>query len=78
MRPYRGVRILTPRSCAGDSGRLVFHRGAGHAGLIRLPDVPPDGRITLMQRILDQHSDALERRAMVAVRGDRIRISESD
>jgi predicted nuclease of predicted toxin-antitoxin system len=61
-----------------DFGRLVFHHGAVHAGLIRLPDVPPEGRMTLMQRILDQHSDALERRAVVTVRGDRIRISESD
>jgi hypothetical protein len=34
--------------------------------------------MALMQRILDQHSDALERRAVVTVRGDRIRISESD
>lgn len=60
-----------------DFGRLVFRDAADHAGLVRLPDVPAAGRIALLRRILDDHAADLERRAVITVRGDRIRISDA-
>jgi predicted nuclease of predicted toxin-antitoxin system len=59
-----------------DFGRLVFRDASAHAGLVRLPDVPAEDRMALMRRILDDHAADLERRAVITVRGDRIRISE--
>lgn len=60
-----------------DFGEFVFVEGSGHAGLIRLPDVPAPQRIALMEVVLKRHVLDLEDRAIVTVRGGRIRVSRS-
>ena len=57
-----------------DFGTLVFLLGAGHAGIIRLPDVPAARRIALMADLLARHGPELPG-SIVTVRGGRIRIS---
>ena len=58
-----------------DFGELIFVHRVAHAGLVRLPDVPLAKRIALLAGVLQQHQAALEMRAVVTVRGQRIRIS---
>ena len=58
-----------------DFGELIYVSRAPHAGLVRLPDVPVDRRIALMAGLLDRHREALETRAIITIRGDRVRIS---
>lgn len=58
-----------------DFGELIYRHDFPHAGLIRLPDVPAERRIALMATVMDGHGPALESRAIVTVRGERIRIS---
>jgi predicted nuclease of predicted toxin-antitoxin system len=58
-----------------DFGKLVYVEGIAHAGLVRLPDVRSDDRVRLMCAVLENHSKELQRRAVVTVRGERIRIS---
>lgn len=58
-----------------DFAALIYVQAAPHAGLVRLPDVPADQRIALMAEVLEQHRRALETRAVVTVRENRIRIS---
>lgn len=58
-----------------DFGEFVFLEGKGHCGLVRLPDVPAERRVSLMSKILADHSDDLLAQAVVTVRGERIRIS---
>lgn len=58
-----------------DFGELIYVHDIPHAGLVRLPDVPAEQRIALLAAVLNGHSQALERRAIVTVRGERIRIS---
>lgn len=60
-----------------DFGEFVFRDRAGHSGLVRLPDVPAETRVRLMERVLREHGDELVDRAIVTVRGGRIRISRS-
>lgn len=55
--------------------QLIFHRSQAHSGLIRLPDVPVAQRILLLERILSSHAGDLARGAVIAVRGERIRVS---
>jgi predicted nuclease of predicted toxin-antitoxin system len=55
--------------------QLIFHRSSAHHGLIRLPDVPPAQRIDLLDRILSAHAAELQAGAVIAVRGERIRLS---
>jgi predicted nuclease of predicted toxin-antitoxin system len=57
-----------------DFGRLV-HGGAGHAGLLRLPDVPAAQRIELLADVLRRHGMDLDSGAVITVKGGRIRIS---
>ena len=59
-----------------DFGELVYVRDVPHAGLVRLPDVSAAQRIALMAEVLEQHRQALERQAVVTVRGGRVRISQ--
>ena len=61
-----------------DFGELVFREGLDHAGLVRLPDVPVEQRIDLMQRLLEEQTTALAAGAVVTVRGDRVRVSLPD
>lgn len=61
-----------------DFGELVFAHSHAHRGLVRLPDLPADQRIVLMERILTSYSQELEAKAIVTIQGQRIRISRSD
>jgi predicted nuclease of predicted toxin-antitoxin system len=58
-----------------DFGALVRLRGAPHAGLIRLPDLPAAERIALMRQILQDHAEQDLATSVVTVRGNRIRLS---
>jgi predicted nuclease of predicted toxin-antitoxin system len=58
-----------------DFGALVHMRARMHAGLIRLPDVPTERRVRLMAQILADHPEEELSRAVVTVKGSRIRIS---
>ena len=58
-----------------DFGELVYRHDVSHAGLLRLPAVPAEQRIALVTAVIDRHGEALENRAIVTVRGERIRIS---
>lgn len=58
-----------------DFATLVFVGGAVHAGIVRLPDVPVQGRIEAMAQILGRHSEHELGQAIVTVRGNRVRIS---
>ncbi|MDE2661347.1 MAG: DUF5615 family PIN-like protein [Acidobacteriota bacterium] len=59
-----------------DFGELVHLHDLAHAGLVRLPDVPATQRVALMAEVLDRHRAALERRAIVTIRGSRLRVSD--
>ncbi|MBI3514188.1 MAG: DUF5615 family PIN-like protein [Proteobacteria bacterium] len=58
-----------------DFGAHIFLRGANHAGLIRLPDVPVAQRLALIEQILADHPTEQLERAIVTVRGNRVRVS---
>ena len=58
-----------------DFGELIYRHDFPHAGLVRLPDVPAERRIALLAAVIDRHSSALENRAIVTIRGERMRIS---
>ena len=58
-----------------DFGELIYLHDAPHAGLVRLPDVPPSRRIALVSEVVQRHRSALEDRAVVTVRGGRVRVS---
>jgi predicted nuclease of predicted toxin-antitoxin system len=60
-----------------DFGDFIFRESARHHGLIRLPDVPAQRRILLMERLLMDHGRELSEQAIVTIRGGRIRISRS-
>lgn len=60
-----------------DFGELVFLHGLQHTGLVRLPDVPVNPRIRLMQALLAGYSSELAEGAVITVRGGRIRITRS-
>ena len=58
-----------------DSGELIYVQSTPHAGLARLPDVPAEQRIALIAELLDRHRHALEAKAVVTIRGGRVRVS---
>jgi predicted nuclease of predicted toxin-antitoxin system len=58
-----------------DFGVFIFLDKAPHCGIIRLPNVPADRRIQLMEKVLKDHCTELLNRAIVTVRGGRIRVS---
>ncbi len=58
-----------------DFGALIHVRAQAHAGLIRLPDVPATRRIDLLAQILADHTEAELSRAVVTVKGSRIRVT---
>ena len=58
-----------------DFGELIHLRGIPHAGLLRLPDVRTPQRIALLDEVINHHGQALEERAIITVRGNRVRIS---
>jgi predicted nuclease of predicted toxin-antitoxin system len=59
-----------------DFGRIVYVGGQAHTGMVRLPSVPAEQRIRLMQEVLARHSNDLAAGAIITVRGGRIRISQ--
>jgi len=58
-----------------DFGQMLFVQGVRHCGLIRLPDVPVHARIKLIEEVLARHGQDLAGKAIITVRGGRIRIS---
>ena len=58
-----------------DFGKLVYVGKITHAGVVRLPDVPVRDRIALIAAVLQGHREALERQALVTIRGGRVRIT---
>lgn len=58
-----------------DFGELIYLDRVPHAGLVRIPDVSAEKRIELLGQVIEYHWQALEARAVVTIRGDRIRIS---
>ncbi|GMU23898.1 MAG: hypothetical protein AMXMBFR13_39760 [Phycisphaerae bacterium] len=60
-----------------DFGKLVFAAAVPHSGILRLPDLPASARIAIVDEVLRRYAHELEARAVVTVRGGRIRISRS-
>jgi len=58
-----------------DFGQLVYVSGARHCGIVRLPDVPAQKRITLMETVLSRYRSHLEMGAIITISGERIRVS---
>lgn len=58
-----------------DFGELIYLRRVSHAGLVLLPDVRVSQRIETVRAVIEGHGRVLEERAVVTVRGGRIRIS---
>ena len=58
-----------------DFGELVYLQSVPHAGLVRLPDVPAERRIALMNALLERYRKALEAQAVITLRGERVRVS---
>lgn len=57
-----------------DFGALIFVGGQPHAGIVRLPDVPADLRITLLGDLLARHADDLQAGCVITVQRDKLRI----
>jgi predicted nuclease of predicted toxin-antitoxin system len=60
-----------------DFGQLVFQKNVPHCGLTRLPDVPAAKRVQIIEDVLVRFSAQLGEKAVVTVRGGRVRISRS-
>ena len=82
--PDPGDRALLERAAAEsrvlvtldkDFGELIYLRRVPHAGLILLPDVRMSQRIQTVKAVIEDHHQALAGRAVITVRGGRIRIS---
>ena len=58
-----------------DFGELIFRGGQVHAGLVRIPDVPVQQRIALLEEVIRRYQTKLEERAIITLRGGRIRVS---
>ncbi|MYA82827.1 MAG: hypothetical protein F4155_10150 [Acidimicrobiales bacterium] len=58
-----------------DFGELIWVHDLPHSGLVRLPDVPAERRIAMMAEVIENHGADLQERAVITVRGGRIRIS---
>ena len=58
-----------------DFGELIFRRRQDHAGLVRIPDVPVEQRIELLDDVIRRYCEALNDHAVITIRGGRIRIS---
>jgi predicted nuclease of predicted toxin-antitoxin system len=59
-----------------DFAQLVYVDRASHCGIVRLPDVPAQRRIKLMEKVIREHAIALQSHAIITVRGERVRISK--
>jgi predicted nuclease of predicted toxin-antitoxin system len=59
-----------------DFAKLVYMDRVSHCGMVRLPDVPAEKRITLMEVVFREHASDLYNQSIITVRGKRIRISK--
>ena len=82
--PDPGDRALLERAAAEerilvtidtDFGELIYLHDIPHAGLVRLPDASAEQRVAVMGEMIAQHEKALASRAILTVRGGRLRIS---
>jgi predicted nuclease of predicted toxin-antitoxin system len=73
--PRRNQEILI--TIDTDFGHLVFVEGLPHSGLVRLPDVRSNQRLEIMKELIERFQAELEARAIITVRGGKIRISQS-
>ena len=60
-----------------DFGQIVYLDRVAHSGIVRLPDVPSERRITLMESLIREHSQDLDAGAIITIRGERVRVSKS-
>jgi len=60
-----------------DFGQIAYLDRIAHSGIIRLPDVPSERRIKLMETLLREHSQDLDAGAIITIKGERVRISRS-
>ena len=60
-----------------DFGKHVFAEGLPHAGIIRLPNVRRTQRLEIVRTVLERHSEALQKGAIVTVTISKIRIRYS-
>lgn len=60
-----------------DFGTLIFRDALDHCGIVRLPDVPAEQRIALMEQVLAKHAADLAAKAIITIRGNRVRITHS-
>jgi predicted nuclease of predicted toxin-antitoxin system len=58
-----------------DFAQLVYLDRVSHCGIVRLPDVPAQIRIKMMEAVLREHLEALESQSIITIRGQRVRIS---
>lgn len=58
-----------------DFGELIYLHGVPHAGLIRLPDVRMSQRIEIVEQLVARYRQELEERAILTIRGGRVRVS---
>lgn len=60
-----------------DFGKHIFADGLTHAGIIRLPNVRRKQRVEMVRTVLERHSEALQKGAIVTVTMTKIRIRYS-
>ena len=60
-----------------DFGQLIFLERLPHSGLVRLPDVPSNERVSMIKELIERFQMELEAGAIITVRGGKIRISAS-
>jgi predicted nuclease of predicted toxin-antitoxin system len=60
-----------------DFGELIFQQGLAHSGVIffRLPGAPLQSKIEQLNRVLNEHAEALTRGAFLVVTPGRIRVA---
>ena len=74
-RAVRESRILVTMD--KDFGRFLFAERLPHCGVVRLPDVPGNERLHVMEQVLLRHAVDLKERAVITVRGGRMRVSHT-
>jgi predicted nuclease of predicted toxin-antitoxin system len=68
-----GGRILI--TIDTDFMMLVKLKSVSHSGIVRLPDVPAVHRIKLLEEVIQRHGKELENKAIITVKGGRIRVT---
>ncbi|MEW5766642.1 MAG: DUF5615 family PIN-like protein [bacterium] len=70
---YQEKRVLI--TLDKDFGALAFQVGVPHAGVIRLPNVPRQKRLELLEIVLTHYLTALQKQAVITVKRGKIRIT---